>query len=64
MAGQQFHQDADLPYSNYITVKYDSDGEMVWLARDDNHADLVDLAVDVAGNVYVTGRVSSPPSAR
>lgn len=41
------------------TVKYDSDGNQIWVARydgpanDDDYA--VDIAVDTVGNVYLTG---------
>ncbi len=55
VTGIQIHDDTELRHSNYMTVKYDSDGEVVWIARDDNEAEPVDLAVDADGSVYVTG---------
>jgi len=46
-------------YDDFATIKYDSNGDQVWVARyngpgnyDDNSAD---IAVDAAGNVYITG---------
>ena len=44
---------------DYHTIKYDSSGNVIWRARY-NYADRVDeataIAVDAAGNVFVTGR--------
>ncbi len=44
---------------DYATVKYDSLGARQWVARYNSQAngldEALDLAVDVAGNVYVTG---------
>ena len=44
---------------DYYTIKYDNSGNLIWRARY-NYADRVDeataIAVDVAGNVFVTGR--------
>jgi hypothetical protein len=46
-------------YCDYVTVRYDSDGNQVWLARYDGDANKSDGAaavmLDDAGNVYVTG---------
>ena len=47
-------------FHDYATVKYDPNGNEVWVRRYNGPLDLDDapeaLAVDVAGNVYVTGR--------
>ena len=44
---------------DYITIKYDSNGRELWVARYDGSADSVDeamaLAIDKLGYVYVTG---------
>jgi hypothetical protein len=44
---------------DYVTIKYDSDGEVVWIATYAGPGNSVDfawaLALDAAGNVYVTG---------
>jgi hypothetical protein len=47
------------PNGDYCTVKYDSLGNQLWVARYDgpanNYDDIFGLAVDDSGNVYVTG---------
>jgi uncharacterized delta-60 repeat protein len=45
--------------NDYITIKYDSsNGEELWVERYDNNGDdeAADIAIDTAGNIYVTGR--------
>ena len=49
----------------YVTIKYDTNGNQVWVARYSGAAGVIDymrdvpaaLAVDGSGNVYVTGRI-------
>jgi len=45
--------------NDYVTVKYDTNGEQKWVKRYDGPANGNDspsaMAVDKAGNVYVTG---------
>ncbi len=49
----------DETYFDYATIKYDSEGNELWVARYDGPASSMDrgryLAVDSVGNVYVTG---------
>jgi hypothetical protein len=46
--------------SDYATIKYDANGNELWVARYDGPANYEDvpnaIALDVSGNVYVTGR--------
>ncbi len=46
-------------YGDYATVKYDSNGNQLWLSRYNGSGNLIDrttaLSTDGAGNVYVTG---------
>lgn len=50
-------------FSDYVTIKYDADGNQLWLARYDSLIHGIDHAtavtVDATGNVYVTGRSGS-----
>ncbi|MCH7905452.1 MAG: SBBP repeat-containing protein [Armatimonadetes bacterium] len=44
---------------DYATIKYDTDGNQLWVRHYDNGSDFATaIAVDDAGNVYVTGRSS------
>jgi len=51
-------------HEDFLTIKYDPDGEEVWVARHDYAGDDAGRAValDGAGNVYVGGSVSWPDS--
>jgi hypothetical protein len=46
---------------NYLTIKYSASGQQLWVARSDGGSQAVNLtkiALDAAGNVFVTGRHS------
>jgi len=45
----------DDQYEDYITIKYDSQGNELWVVRYEGSAELTDLAVDNGGNVIATG---------
>ena len=53
-----------LSESDYATIKYDPNGNILWIARYRGHADYENyanaLAVDASGNVYVTGSSYDP----
>jgi hypothetical protein len=55
-----YSDDPELNADDYLTVKYDSDGNQLWTARYNGTGDSQDCANEVvsdgAGNVYVTGR--------
>jgi uncharacterized delta-60 repeat protein len=50
----------NISYNNYLTIKYSSDGTELWVRKYNGPANGTDtalaLAVDQAGNVFVTGR--------
>jgi len=49
-------------FTDFATIKYDTDGNQLWAARYDGPMSLndeaTDLTVDASGNVYVTGQTS------
>ena len=51
-------------YYEYATVKYNSDGQQQWASRygqaDGVYGAGAAIAVDKAGNVYVTGKINRP----
>jgi hypothetical protein len=54
-----------LPAAAYVTVKYDADGNLLWEARYEGLEETVGmaqgLALDAAGNAYVSGASQGPP---
>lgn len=52
--------------NDFCTIKYNSEGGEVWVARYNGPGNLVDIALgltrDIAGNIYVTGYSVNPPS--
>jgi uncharacterized delta-60 repeat protein len=55
----------NVPVSDYATIKYDGDGNQLWVARSNELGSGINtgraIAVDVAGNVYVTGDIGKGP---
>jgi hypothetical protein len=51
---------ANVNHADYVTIKYDQNGAQLWTARHNSLANYDDrpvaIALDGAGNVYVTGR--------
>ncbi len=47
--------------SNYYTVKYDPDGNVIWEARilDNGGSGSSDMKLDIEGNIYITGVTNS-----
>jgi len=49
--------------SDFVTLKYNSEGKQQWVVRYDSpekgQDDIADLAIDESGNVYVTGTVNA-----
>ena len=43
----------------YVTIKYDASGNVVWVARYANASSPVAIAVDGSGNVFVTGAAAT-----
>lgn len=60
VTGAGFEYIAGEWYSDYVTVKYDANGNQLWVKSYDNGANdgAAAIAVDLSGNVYVTGGVS------
>ena len=54
-----YSYDASGTYSDYVTIKYDANGNQLWITRYNGPGNYDDrataLAVDGSGNVYVTG---------
>ncbi len=56
VAGNRITEDEyGVHYGDYIVIKYDSQGNELWVTRYDAGGELIDLAVDGEGNVIVTG---------
>jgi hypothetical protein len=55
-----YSPDLELNADDYLTVKYDPDGNQLWTARyngtGNDYDDANDVTTDGAGNVYVTGK--------
>lgn len=61
-----YSPDLELNADDYLTVKYDPDGNELWTARyngtSDAHDYANDVATDGAGNVYITGKATGSVS--
>ena len=55
---------SDKKFSDLITIKYDRTGRQKWMSRyrepGSKHVFPVDIGLDNAGNVYITGFISTP----
>jgi hypothetical protein len=61
-----YSDDLELDADDYLTVKYDPDGNQLWTARyngtGNDYDDANDVVTDGAGNVYVTGKATGSVS--